>query len=146
MISLISILLIVVGLAYVFYLQVLFPTLVPSYGGGERFTLGGYNNYTLQMPWSAHTKLHLTLQANDTVELSIDGDHVCNCTRYEFTVEAGKEDLVLMRSDSPVSGMFAARQETPIQSWALALLFILSGIAGAIISMVKRVPRAISLH
>jgi hypothetical protein len=143
---LLSILLIVAGLAYLVYLRVLFPTLVPGYGGGERFTLGGHNDYTLQMPWHAHTRLHVALQANDTVELHIDGDHVCNCTRHEFSVEAGEQALVLLRSDSPVSGAFTAWQETPIENWVLALLLILTGITGTVISMVKRGPLARSLN
>ena len=93
LIPLVSVLLIVAGLAYVVYLRVLFPTLVPGYGGGERFTLGGHNDYTLQMPWHAHTRLLVALQANDSVELRIDGDYVCNCTRYEFYVEAGGQSV-----------------------------------------------------
>ena len=146
LIPLVSVLLIVAGLAYVVYLHALFPTLVPSYGGGERFTLGGHNDYTLQMPWHAHTRLHVALQANDTVEFLIDGDHVCNCTRHEFSVEAGEQALVLLRSDSPVSGAFTAWQETPIENWVLALLLILTGIAGAVMSMIKRGPLARSLN
>jgi hypothetical protein len=146
MITLISILFIVVGLAYVVYLQVLFPTLVPNYGGGERFTLGGHNDYTLQMPWHAYTRLHVALQANDTVEFCIDGEHACNCTRYEFSVEAGERALVLLRSDSPVSGAFTAWQETPIQNWVLALFLILTGVAGAMMSLTKRGPLARSLN
>ena len=145
LIPLVSVLLIVAGLAYVVYLRVLFPTLVPGYGGGERFTLGRHNDYTLQMPWYAHTRLHVALQANDTVELRINGDHVCNYTRHEFSVEAGEQVLVLLRSDSPVSGAFTARQEIPIQNWVLALLLILTGITGTVISMVKRGPQARSL-
>ena len=146
LIPLVSVLLIVAGLAYVVYLRTLFPTLVPGYGGGERFTLGGHNDYTLQMPWHAHTRLHVALQANDTVELRIDDEHVCNCTRYEFSVEAGGQALVLLRSDSPVSGAFTAWQETPIDNWVLALLLILTGVAGAMISMVERGPQARSLN
>ena len=143
---LLSILLIVAGLAYLVYLWVLFPTLVPGYGGGERFTLGRHNDYTLQMPWYTHTRLHVALQANDTVEFLIDGDYICNCTRHEFSVEAGEQALVLLRSDSPVSGAFTAWQETPIENWVLALLLILTGITGTVISMVKRGPLARSLN
>ncbi len=49
------------------YLQVVFPRLVPGYGGGERFTLSEADNFTFQIPWSAHTRLHVALEANDTV-------------------------------------------------------------------------------
>ena len=125
------------GLAYLFYLQVLFPKLVPSYGSGERFTLESANNYTYQIPWQAKSRLHLTLQANDTVELYSNSEYVCDCTSYEFTIEPDDYVLIQMKSSSPVSGMFTAWQETPLEKQLLALTLLSAGLAGIAISVLS---------
>jgi len=130
-------LLVLSALAYLFYLQVLFPTLVPSYGSGERFTLEPANNYTYQIPWHAITKLHLGFQANDTVKLYANNQYVCDCTSYQFTVESGDTVLVRMEANSPVSGMFTAWQETPLEKQLLALTLLSIGIAGIAISVIS---------
>ena len=127
---LLSFSLLLAGSAYFAYLRLFFPKLVPGYGGGEGFTLGEANNYTLQMPWWAHSRLHLDLQANDTLELYIDGDFVCDCSHYEFVVESGDEALVLLRSNSPVEGRFTARQEIPFEKQLLSFAMILTGLVG----------------
>jgi hypothetical protein len=113
----------------------LFPRLVPGYGGGEGFTLGEANDFTLQMPWWAHSRLHLGLQANDTVELDVDGEFVCVCSRYELVVEGGDEALVLLRSGSPVEGRFTARQEIPLERQLIGFALLLAGLVGVAMSI-----------
>lgn len=125
-----SVSLLLAGSAYTAYLHLLFPKLVPGYGGGEGFTLGEANDFTFQMPWWAHSRLHLDLQANDTVELYVDGDYVCDCSHHELVIESGDEALVLLRSDSPVEGRFTARQEIPLERQLLAFGMILAGLVG----------------
>jgi hypothetical protein len=127
--------LLLAGSAYTAYLHLLFPKLVPSYGGGEGFTLGEANDFTLQMPWWAYSRLHLDLQANDTVELYVDGDFVCVCSHYELVVEGGDEALVLLRSGSPVEGWFTARQEIPLERQLTAFALLLAGLVGMAISI-----------
>jgi hypothetical protein len=134
LILLLSFLLLIVGSAYVLYLQVIFPKLVPGYGGGERFALDEANNFTFQIPWSAYSRLHLALQANDTVELYMDGSYVCDCSRYEFVIEGGGEALIMLRSDSPVDGMFTAWQETPMEKRLSAIVILSAGLIGVAIS------------
>jgi hypothetical protein len=126
--------LLLAGSAYIAYLHLLFPKLVPGYGGGEGFTLGEANDFTFQMPWWAYSSLHLDLQANDTVELYVDGDFVCVCSYYELVVEGGDEALVLLRSGSPVEGRFTARQEIPLERQLLAFGMILAGLVGLVLS------------
>jgi hypothetical protein len=130
------------GLAYLLYLQLLYPTLIPGYGGGERFSLTDENNHSFQIPWFARSRLHLTLQANETVELHVDGEYVCDCTDYDFVIEPGGEVLVLLKSTSSVSGIFTARQEIPPQEQVLALGLLLTGLLGATIS--ARMGRSIA--
>jgi hypothetical protein len=125
------------GLAYLLYLQVLFPKLVPSYGSGERFTLEPANNYTYQIPWQAKYRLHLTLQANETVQLYSNGEYICDCTSYEFTIEPDDYVLIQMKASSPVSGMFTAWQETPLEKQLLALTLLSAGLAGIAISVLS---------
>lgn len=135
LILLFSLLLLIVGSAYFLFLQVVFPKLVPHHGGGERFTLSEANNFTFQIPWSAYSRLHLALQANDTVEFYIDGSYVCDCSRYEYVIEGGDEALITLGSDSPVDGMFTARQEIPLEKQLLALAILLAGLVGVPISL-----------
>lgn len=66
-----SFLLLLIGSAYFVFLYTVFPKLVSSHGGGERFTLSEANDFTFQILWEAHSRLHLSLQANDTIELYI---------------------------------------------------------------------------
>ena len=125
-----SLLVLFAGLSYFLYLQVIFPELVPSYGGGERFTLSKADNYTFQIPWFAYSRLHLALQANDTVKLYVDGDYVCDCNHYDFVIEEGEQALILLKSDSPVSGMFTAWQEIPSERLILAFTLVTLGLMG----------------
>jgi hypothetical protein len=118
------------GLAYLLYLQIVFPRLVPFHGGGERFTLNSANNYTTQIPWDAYSRLHLTLQTNDTVKLYSNGDYLCDCTSYEFILEPDESVLILLKSSSPVSGRFTAWQEIPLEKQLLGLSVLLVGLAG----------------
>ncbi len=136
-----SFLLLFAGLAYSLYLQILFPQLVPHHGGGERFTLSETQNgtYTSQIPWSAYTRLHLSLQANSTVKLYVNGTYVCDCTYHEFVIEQGGYALVLLRSEFPVSGMFRAWQETPLERQLLASALLLIGLAGVAVSTIIHV-------
>ena len=130
-----SFLLILAGLAYFRFLHVMFPRLVPFHGGGEGFTLSEANDFTFQIPWSAYSRLHLALQANDTVELYIDGNYVCDCSHYEFVIERGDEALILLKSNSPVKGMFTARQEIPLEQQLLAFTMLSAGLVGVAISI-----------
>ena len=125
-----SLLTIFSGFSYALYLHVIFPGLVPFYGGGERFTLIEAENYTFQIPWLAYTRLHLTLQTNDTVELYIDNEYMCDCTSYDFVVEPGEQVLILMNSEAPVSGMFTAWQEIPFEKQILAVTMVIIGLFG----------------
>jgi len=112
------------------YLNVVFPGLVPSYGGGERFTLSEAENYSFQIPWLAYSRLHLALQTNDTVKLYIDSEYICDCISYDFIVEPDEQVLILLKSDTPVSGMFTAWQEIPFENQILALTLVIIGLMG----------------
>jgi hypothetical protein len=129
--------LLLAGSAYTAYLHLLFPKLVPGYGGGEGFTLDEANDFTFQIPWWAHSRLHLSLQANDTVELYVDSDFVCVCSHYGLVIESGDEALVLLRSSSPVEGRFTARQEIPLERQLLAFAMIIAGLVGSAQSIAR---------
>ena len=142
LLNLLSLSLFLAGSAYFIFLHGIFPRLVPGYGGGERFALDEANDFTFQIPWEAHSRLHLSLQANDTIELYIDGDYVCDCSHYELVIERGDEALILLRSDSPVGGRFTARQEIPLEKHLLAFGMISAGLIGVALSIRRaRSPR-----
>ena len=130
--------LLLAGSAYITYLYLMFPKLVPGYGGGEGFTLGEANNFTYQIPWSAFSRLHLTLQANDTVKLHLDGTYVCDCSHYKLVIESGDESLILLKSKSPVNGMFIARKDIPLEKQLLAFIMLSAGLLGLAQSIVRR--------
>lgn len=125
-----SILLLLAGLAYFLFLYGIFPRLVPFHGGSEKFRLGEANNFTFQMSWSAFSRLHLTLQANDTVKLYRDGNYVCVCSYYAFAIESGYEASILLKSTSSVNGVFTARQEIPLEKQLLAFTMLIAGLFG----------------
>jgi hypothetical protein len=114
--TLLSLSLLLAGSAYLVFLFGMLPRLVPIHGGGEGFTLSEHNNYSTQLPWSAHSRLHLSLQANDTIELYRDGDYVCDCVQYELVLERGDDVMLTMKSNSPIRGRFTARQEIPLEN------------------------------
>ena len=128
--TLLSLSLLLAGSAYLVFLYGMFPRLVPIHGGGEGFTLSEHNNYSTQLPWSAHSRLHLSLQANDTIELYRDGDHVCDCVQYELVLERGDDVMLTMKSNSPIRGRFTARQEIPLENQLLAFVILLAGLTG----------------
>jgi len=101
---------------------------VPHHGGGERFNLSKANDYIFQIPWTAYTRLHLSLQANDTVTLYIDSEHICECTHHDLIIESGEYVLVMLRSESPVSGTFTARQEIPLERQLIAFILLIINI------------------
>ena len=134
--------LLLAGSAYLAFLYGMFPRLVPIHGGGEGFTLGEHNYYSAQLPWSAYSRLHLSLQANDTIELYRDGDYVCDCVQYELVLERGEDVMLMMKSNSPVRGFFTARQEIPLENQLLAFILLSAGLIGVAISF--RIRRKMS--
>ena len=93
------------------------------------------------MPWWAYSRLHLDLQANDTVELYLDGDYVCDCVQYELVLERGEDIMLMMKSNSPVIGRFTARQEIPLEQQLYALLILSAGLIGVTLSIRMRKKR-----
>jgi len=141
---LLSFSLLLAGSAYFIFLHGIFPRLVAGYGGGERFILDEANDFTFQIPWEAHSRLHLSLQANDTIELYIDGDYVCDCSCYELVIESGDHALLLLRSDSPVNGRFSAWQEIPLEKQLLAFILLSAGLIGVAISIRTHRKKAVN--
>jgi hypothetical protein len=108
------------------------------------FTLCEHNNYSAQLPWSAYSRLHLSLQANDTVELYRDGDYVCDCVQYELVLERGDDIMLTMKSNSPVRGRFTARQEIPLEKQLLAFILLSAGLIGVAISIRTHRKKAVN--
>jgi len=110
----ISICLIFIGSISIGYSYLMYPTLIPIYGGGEQIYLDNYNNYTQQFPFFTNTKLHIIMNANDTVQISIDDEIVHNGTYYETEIGPDIDILMILKSTSPVMGRFTLRQGTPV--------------------------------
>ncbi len=121
------------GFAYVFY-----PTLVPSYGRTERFNLAEYNNFNTQFPYYANSRLHITIEANSSVNIFIDGNNVHNGSYYELTVEPKESILIKLNSSSSssVSGRFIAWQEPPLWMQMGTFLLLLTGLMSTVLSFV----------
>ena len=105
-------------LFFLFFILFIFSALFPFFYfvfhiSGERFSLTETNNYTFQIPWFAYSRLHLTLQANDTVKLYVDDDYVCDYSEYDIVIEPSEEALIVLKSSSSVSGMFKDCRKFP---------------------------------
>lgn len=124
------------GSAYLLFLQFIFPTLVPFHGGGETVILDSHNDYTYQIPWEAHSRVHLSLKTNGTVDLYSNSEYLGKCTSYEFILEPNNHMLVTLESDISVSGRFTAWQQIPIEKQALGITILVVGITGLGISTV----------
>ena len=124
----ISICLIFIGSISIGYSYFMHPSLVPMYGGGEHFYLDNYNNYTTQFPFYANSRLHIIMNANDTVQISIDNENVYNGTYYEVDIEPNLETLMTLKSISPVNGRLTLRQETPLFLGIFSIGLFLIGI------------------
>ncbi len=120
-----SLFLLLTGVLSLGFTYVIFPKLVPGYGGGEPFLLTSYNNYTDTFPWFSDSKLHLTIKANNTIQINIDGENVYNGTYYKLSIDPDEYILIMLKSSSPVAGRFEAWQEPPwvMQLSAIGLLF-----------------------
>lgn len=121
------------------YTYLLFPTLIPSYGGGEPFYLDARNNYSAQFPWSANSRLHITIKANNTVDIYMDGSYVYSGTYYELTIEPKAEVMIMLKSNSSVSGRFTARQEIPWEMRVVAFGLLFLGLVAITLSGAYRV-------
>jgi hypothetical protein len=124
----VSICLILIGSISIGYSFLLYPTLIPIYGGGEQFHLDNYNNYTQQFPFFVNSRLHIIMNANDTVQISIDNEIVLNGTYFETEIDPNKDILMILTSTSPVNGRFTLRQETPVFLGILSIGFFLIGV------------------
>lgn len=117
----------VIGLSFTY---LIYPSLIPGYGGGEPFYLDSYNNYTTYFPWHANTRLNLKIEANNTIQIYIDEINAYNGTKYEITIEPKNSVLIKLKSDYPVEGRFTARQEIPwvmkVGSFGLLCIGIIS--------------------
>ena len=83
-----SICLIFIGSISMGYSYLMHPTLVPIYGGGEQFYLEDYNNYTTQFPFYTNTRLSIIMNANETVQISINSEIVFTGTYYEVEIDS----------------------------------------------------------
>ena len=96
---------------------------MPGYGRTERFNLAEYNNYNTQFPYYANTRLHIAIEANNTMSIFIDEIYVHNGSFYELTVEPKEYILIKLNSSSSVSGKFLAWQE-PLWWMQVGTLFL----------------------
>ena len=120
----------IAGASYLLFLQLIFPTLIPSYGKTEKFTLNPENNYTYQIPYQAYTRLHLNLQTDNTIKLYTNNEYQGNYTTYNFTIEPNNTLLIRLEATSTVTGKFTGWQEIPAEKQIIAVMIISIGLAG----------------
>jgi hypothetical protein len=141
-----SSLLVFTGVISLGFTYILFPVLVPGYGGGKPFLLASYNNYTTAFLWYSNSKLQLTIKANRTVQINIDGKNVHNGTDYELSLEPKDYTLIMLKSNFPVAGRYKARQEP---SWIMQFgaigLFLTGLITTTVILTTAILKRKISI-
>ncbi|MCK4821235.1 hypothetical protein KA005_36050, partial [bacterium] len=59
----------------------------------------------------------------------------CECVQYELVLERGEDIMLMMKSNSPVTGRFTARQEIPLERQMYALIILSAGLIGVALSI-----------
>ena len=106
-----TLILLLSGILALGFTYTIVPTLVPTYGGGEKFHLDSYNDFTASFPWFSKTRLYITITANDPVNIYIDGNSTYNGSFYKLTIPPRTFTTITLRSNSSTSGRFIALQE-----------------------------------
>ena len=120
------------GIIALGFTYVIYPTLVPSYGAGESFNLTSDNSYTAQLPWYSKTRIELTIKANDSIRIFIDGSNVFNGSLYKTSIEPQKQTVIKLQSVAPVSGKYLARQEPSRLMQTIAICIFLLGLVATV--------------
>ncbi len=123
LILVVSTLLIAVGLGMLSYSYYLYPYLMPSYGGGERFVLTSFNNYSKTLPLEVKEPVELSVSANDTVKLRVDGKLVRAGREITLSLEPGVY-ILYFTSSSPVEVEVAFRLKPLTHLTCLSLALI----------------------
>jgi hypothetical protein len=123
-----SVILSLIGIIFLGFTYIIYPKLVPFYGGGEPFILASYNDYSDIFPWYSNSKLHLTIEANNTIQVYVDGKNPDNGTYYVITIEPRVETLIRLKSSLPVEGRFNAWQEPPVILQISAIVLFFTGL------------------
>ncbi|MHA2108992.1 MAG: hypothetical protein ACW99R_14915 [Candidatus Hodarchaeales archaeon] len=118
------------GFTYMFY-----PTLVSSYGRTERFNLTEYNNYKIEFPYYANSRLHITIEANNTLSIFLNETFVHHGSFYRLTVEPKEYILITLNSSFSVSGKFLAWQEPPGWMQVGTFLLLFTGLITTVLSL-----------
>jgi len=124
------------GLASLGFTYMFYPTLVPGYGRTEPFNLTEYNNYNTEFPFHANSRLHIAIEANNTMSIFIDENFVHEGSSYELTVEPKEYILIKLNSSSSVSGRFSAWQEPPWWMQVGTFLLLFTGFITTVLSLV----------
>ncbi len=115
------------GILYGFYSFIIYPTLIPHYGGGERFYLSRENNYTTTYDLYSQDGLNLIIQCNDTSEILLNNTSVCNCSYYTVFVRENTQLRVEIKSNHSLEGFIKARRRVPMSNVILSYSIPISG-------------------
>jgi hypothetical protein len=122
-----SIIIIISGILYGLYSFIIYPTLIPHYGGGERFYLSKENNYTATYDWYSQGGLTLIIESNDTSEIFLNNTLVCNCSYYNVFVKENTHLRVKIQSNHSLEGFIRARRKVPVSNIILSYSIPLLG-------------------
>ena len=120
--------LLLLGVAGLYYAFDIYPTLVPYHGAGEHFELARYNQYHYSLPLYGRERLLVTVQGNATFRLTLDEQPMGENTTFHLTVSPTATDHYFhLTADKPVAGSITMRRETPLAYAVLPSLFIVLG-------------------
>ena len=120
------------GIIALGFTYLIYPALVPTYGAGEPFNLTSYNSYTTEFPWYSKTRIELTIKANDSIQIFIDGISVFNGSVYKTVIDPNSQTLIKLQSVAPVSGKFLAWQEPSWLMQTVAIGIFLIGLVATV--------------
>ncbi|RLE51495.1 MAG: hypothetical protein DRJ33_05840 [Candidatus Methanomethylicota archaeon] len=120
---------IAIGVSGIYYSYVVYPTLIPGYGGSEPFLLSQYNNYSLTLPLYIKSRVHVEVYGNNTFNLMVDEASIGRGKAFSFDLEPGYHKLTVSSEDL-VKGVFQFRQEPNTRIALISAFVIALGITG----------------
>jgi len=123
---------IAIGVLGVYYGYVVYPELVPGYGGSIPFLLSPFNNYSLSFPLYFKSKVHVEVQGNDTFTLMVNETNLGLGLKFSLDLGPGCHVLTLTSSNI-VGGTFQLRQEPNTRIALISAFVIALGITGILL-------------
>ena len=105
-----------ISIAYSF---LVYPTLIPGYGGGEQCILTESNEFTQMYPFTVSTPITISVEANDSIEIWINGVFEYQGVTHKFSIAGESNQIVNFTATTEVSVYMQLRQQVPLSNYLI---------------------------